>query len=124
MRIFQMDMIYLELIFSARDNITLQSGVTYKIYTSSKISHCLQAFKNISLNSLNCIQPLHHNEIKYQGEAIPILCAMGAHGLQPEVEFSNFLALQISNAVDARQQLRDCHRQWKCCRAWHDHVLV
>ena len=24
---------------------------------------------------------------------------MGAHGLQPEVEFSNFLALQISEAV-------------------------
>ena len=24
---------------------------------------------------------------------------MGVHGLQPEVEFSNFLALQISNAV-------------------------
>ena len=35
------------------------------------------------------------NEIQYQGEAI----AVGVHERQPEVEFSNFLALQISNAV-------------------------
>ena len=40
-----------------------------------------------------------HNEIKYQGEVITILRAMDAHGLQPEVKFSNFLALHISNAV-------------------------
>ena len=51
------------------------------------------------ITNLNCIQPLHHNEIKYQNEEIPIFCAMGAHRLQAEVEFLNFLALQISNAV-------------------------
>ena len=61
--------------------------MTYEIHTS------------LPITSLNCIQPLHHNEIKYQDEAIPILCAMGAHGLEQDVEFSNFLALQISNAV-------------------------
>ena len=60
------------------------------------------------MNNLNCIKPLHHSEIKYEGEAIPILCTMGAHGLQPEVEFSNFLALQISNAVS--RTLDSSHR--------------
>ena len=80
-------MIYLELISSARDNVTLRSAMTYKIHAS------------LTITNLDCIQPLHHNKIKYQGEAIPILCAMGAHGVQPEVEFSNFLALQNSNAV-------------------------
>ena len=59
--------------------------MTYKIHAS------------LTITNLNCIQLLHHSEIKYQGEEIPILCTMGAHGLQPEVEFSNFLALQISN---------------------------
>ena len=49
--------------------------MTYKIHAS------------LTTTNPSGIQPLHHNEIKYQGEAIPILCAMGAHGLQPEVEF-------------------------------------
>ena len=72
----------MELIWSARDNV------------NSEVSDGLR-------NScfFNNIKSLHHNEFKYQGEAILILCAMGAHGLQPEVEFSIFLALQISNAV-------------------------
>ena len=73
--------------------------MTYKNYTSSTIFHCSQTFKSNSINNLNCIEPLRYNEIKYQGEAIPILCAMGAHGLRPEVKFSNFLALQIRNVV-------------------------
>ena len=80
-------MIYLELIWSASERVTLGSAIANKIHAS------------LTITSLSCIQSLHHNEIKYQGEAIPILCAMGAHRLQPEVEFSIFLALQISNAV-------------------------
>ena len=87
MRIVQLKMIYLELISNARDNVTLRLAMNYKINSS------------LTITNLNCIQHLHHNEIKYQGEAIPILCSMDAHGLQPEVEFSNFLALQISNTV-------------------------
>ena len=67
--------------------------MTYKIHTTLTIFHCLQTFKNNSVDNLNHIQLLHHNEIKYQGEAIPILCAMSAHGLQPKVELSNVLAL-------------------------------
>ena len=104
MRIVQLNMIFLELISSAKDNnVTLRIATTYKIYISLTIfivyKHFL-TFKNNSVNNLNCIEPLHHNEIKYQGEVIPILCTIvGAHGLQREVEFSNFLALQISNAV-------------------------
>ena len=90
MRIVQLNMIYLELISSARDDVTLRSAMTYKIHAS------------LTIINLNFIQPLHHNEIKYQGEAIPLLCTMGAHGLQPEVEFSNFLALQISNKVTSK----------------------
>ena len=78
-------MIYLELISNTRDNRTLRSAMTYKIHAS------------LTITNLNCIQPLHQSEIKYQGEALSILCAMRAHGLKPEVEFSNFLALQISN---------------------------
>ena len=78
MRIVQLSMIYQELISSAKGNITLRSAMTWKIHAS------------LMITNFNCIQPLHHNEIKYQGGAIPILCAMGAHGLQSKVEFSNF----------------------------------
>ena len=60
--------------------------MTYKIHAS------------LTITNLSCIQPLHHND-NNRGDVVPILCAMGAHGLQPEVEFSYFLALQISNAV-------------------------
>ena len=74
-------------ISSTRDNGTLRSTITYKIHGS------------LTITNLNCIQPLHQNEIKYQGKAVSILCSMGAHGLQLEVEFSNFIALQISNGV-------------------------
>ena len=38
---------------------------------------------------------------------------MGAHGLQPEVEFSNFPALQISNAV-SRNYLQDAKAYGSC----------
>ena len=82
-----LNMIYLELIWSARDNVTLRSAITYRIHAS------------LTITNLSFIQPLHRNEIEYEGEAIPILYAMGAHELEPEAEFSNFLALQISNAV-------------------------
>ena len=82
-----LNMIFPELIRSARDNVTLRSEMTYKIHAS------------LTVTNLNCIKPLHHNEIENQGKAIPILCDMGAHGLEPEVEFSNFLAPQISNTV-------------------------
>ena len=61
--------------------------MTYRIYAS------------LAITNLNCNRPLHYNEIKYQGKAIPILCDMNAHGLQLELEFSNYLALQISNAA-------------------------
>ena len=60
-------------------------------------------------SNLNSIQPLHHHEINNQVEVIPILCAMGGRGLQPEVDFSNFLALQISNAVS---QTLDSNNQY------------
>ena len=70
-----------------------------------------QTFKNYSVNDLNCIKPLPHSEIEYQGEAIPILCAMGAHGLEPEVEFSNFLTLQISNAASQTLDSNECKRR-------------
>ena len=83
MHIVQLNMIYPELISSSRDYVT----------------HRWLTEFTLTITNLNCIQPLHHNEIKYQGEAVPILCAMGSHGLQPEVEFSNFPALQISNPV-------------------------
>ena len=80
-------MIYPELISSTRDNGTLRSARTYRIH----------AF--LTITNLTYIQTLHHSEIKYQGEALSILCAMSTHGLQPEDEFPNFLAIQISNAV-------------------------
>ena len=69
------------------------------------LSHCLQTFEKqfgIKQSQLHCFQPLHHNEIKYQGETSPILCVMGAHRPQPEVEFSNFLALQTGNLNHAK----------------------
>ena len=74
--------------------------MTYKVrHLFNDFSLFTNIPNNNSVNKLNCIQHLPHNEIKYQGEAIPILCAMGTHGQQPEVEFSNFLAQQSSNAV-------------------------
>ena len=66
---------------------------------------------SLTITNLNCIQPEHRNEITYKGEAIPLLCTIGAHGLQPEVEFSNFLALPISNAVS--QMLDSNNSQFK-----------
>ena len=57
---------------------------------NSEVSHDLQKSCFFDNNQSQFMQPLHHNEIKYQNEEIPILCAMGAHRLQPEVEFSNF----------------------------------
>ena len=72
--------------------------MAYKIYTYLTLFVVYKHSKQLQSN-LSSIQPLHHNEIKYQGEAIPILCVMGAHGLQPEADVSNFLALQISYAV-------------------------
>ena len=95
MCIVQLNMVYLELISSARDNVTLRSAMTYKIDTSLTTFCCLQIFSNIQKQLGKQSQPLHHNEIKYQGEAIPILCAVGAH--EP-----HFLALQISNAVSQK----------------------
>ena len=77
--------------------------MTYKIHT------CL------TITSLDCIRPLHHNVIKYHGEAISILCNMGTHGLQPEAEFSNFLALQISNAVLQYVRLHSAITGWHGC---------
>ena len=69
MHIIQLNLIYLESIFSAADDdITLRSAMTYSIRTSLTVFHCLQTFKNNSVNNLNFIQPLHHNEIKYQSE--------------------------------------------------------
>ena len=54
-----------------------------------------QAIKNSSVNNLNCIQSLHHDEIKYQGEAIPILFTTDAHGLKPKGEFSSFMPYRL-----------------------------
>ena len=79
-------MIYLELISSTRDSGTLKSATTYKINAS------------LTKTNLNRIQSLHHKEIKYQGKAPSILCAMG-HRLQMEGPIIIFLAIQISNAV-------------------------
>ena len=78
-------MIYIELIYSTGDKETLRSAVTYKTHTSLTIFYCLQTFKSNSVNSINCIRPPHHYEIKHQKEVILISCAMGTHGLQPEV---------------------------------------
>ena len=103
MRIVQLNMIYPEVISSATDsNITLRSAMTYEVHTSLRIFYCLQKLSNTTRQTtLIASLPLRHSEVKYQGEAIPILCAMGAHELRPDVKFSNFLALsiQISNAV-------------------------
>ena len=49
-------------ISSTRDNGTLRSAITYKIHAS------------LTITNLSCIQPLHQNEIKYQGETVSILC--------------------------------------------------
>ena len=60
-----------DLISSAKDNVTLRSSVTYKIRTFLTIKFLIvyKHSKNNLVNNLNCIQPLHHNDIKYQGEA-------------------------------------------------------
>ena len=63
----------------------------------------------IDYDSITLRSGMTYNEIKYQVEGIPILCAVGTHGLQPEVQFSNFLAFQISNAVS--QKLHSKHGQ-------------
>ena len=95
MCIIQLNISYLEWILSARDNVTLRSAMTYKIHPS------------LTITNLNCIHPLHDSEIKYQSEAIPILCTMDAHGLQLGVEFSNFLDSNFLRLVNAVPQTLD-----------------
>ena len=46
-RIVQLKMIYLELISSVRDNVTVRSAMTYKIHTFLTTFYCSQTFPNI-----------------------------------------------------------------------------